>query len=85
MSYTLVLDLPEAVYESLVETAQQTGETPEALAVRLLTKVVQNLADDPLEPFIGAFKSNIPDWGDKHDEYIGQALWNEMHGTDEDS
>lgn len=85
MGHTLLLDLPQEVYESLVETAQKTGETLEALAVRLLTRTVQSFADDPLEPFIGAFKSDIPDWGDKHDEYLGQALWDEMHGTDEDT
>lgn len=35
------------------------------------TDTNQTAADDPVEKFIGAFSSNIPDWADQHDKYIG--------------
>ncbi len=35
---------------------------------------------DPVEPFIGAFPSEVPDWSTKHDEYLGKALMEEMRG-----
>jgi hypothetical protein len=38
--------------------------------------------DDPLEKFIGAFTSNIADWTDQHDKYIGQALAKELRSLE---
>jgi hypothetical protein len=37
-------------------------------------ETIQDESDDPFEQFIGAISSTVPDWGDRHDEYTGQAL-----------
>lgn len=74
MGHTLNLDIPEDVFESLVRSARQTGREPEAVAVALLTTASRGLVDDPLERFIGAFPSNIPDWADEHNQYLGRAI-----------
>jgi hypothetical protein len=74
MAHTLTLEVPEKVYVPLVKAAQQTGKTPEEMAVQYLTSVVTRFDDDPLEKFIGAFDSGVADWADRHDEYIGKAL-----------
>lgn len=84
MGHTLLLDLPQEVYESLVETAQQTGQTPEAVAMQWLVNAAQAPLDDPLEPFIGAFDSGGLDWADRHDEYLGKAIWDSINDTDDD-
>jgi len=76
MGYSLTLELPENVYQSLKKTATQTEQSPEALAVQWLKKITQQQEIDPLEKFIGAFNSNIPDWADEHDKYLGQSLLN---------
>jgi hypothetical protein len=76
MGYSLTLELPENVYQSLLKTANQIGQQPEALAVQWLKKITQQQETDPLEKFIGAFNSNIPDWADEHDKYLGQSLLN---------
>jgi hypothetical protein len=34
---------------------------------------------DPLEPFIGAIRSDVPDAADQHDKYLGQPLAEELH------
>jgi hypothetical protein len=34
---------------------------------------------DPLEPFIGAFPSDVPDWVSQHDKYLGATLTEESH------
>jgi hypothetical protein len=73
MSQTLTLELPEDVYESLRQTAAQTGAPLEILAVQWLAQASQQRADDPLEQFIGAFDSQQSDWIDRHDEYLGRA------------
>jgi hypothetical protein len=33
---------------------------------------------DPIEAFIGAFASDIPDWTTQPDQYLGQTLMKEM-------
>jgi hypothetical protein len=76
MAHTVTLQLPENLYEPLVRVANQTGQTPEELITGWLSNAVQQFADHPIEEFIGAFSSNIPDWADRHDQYLGQAALN---------
>jgi hypothetical protein len=35
-------------------------------------------AIDPLEQFIGALPTDVPDWTSQHDKYVGQSLMDEM-------
>ena len=35
-------------------------------------------APDPLEKFIGAFDSRVPDWTERHDIYLGKNLRQEL-------
>lgn len=72
MSYTLTLEVPQEVYESLLKTAEQAGQQPEHLAVQWLTQAVKQDTDDPIEQFIGAFNSQGSDWIERHDEYLGR-------------
>jgi hypothetical protein len=81
MSYTLTLDIPEDVYEPLKRTAEQSGQSPEVLAVQWLTTAVQHLVEDPLEKFIGAFNSQGSDWADHHDQHLGQSVAETMRNT----
>ena len=74
MGHLLQLEVPEAVYETIMRSAEQTGQEPEDVAVRLLVSAAENLVEDPLEAFIGAFPSDIADWGDHHDRYLGASL-----------
>jgi len=78
MGCTLVLEVPEDVYEPLMKTAKQIGQPPEALAIQWLANAARNLAVDPLERFIGAFSSNVSDWADEHDKYIGKSIMETM-------
>jgi hypothetical protein len=78
MEHTLVLEVSEDVYEPLAKTAKQRGSSPEELAVEWLVSAIQKAIDDPVENFIGAFSSNIPDWADQHDRYLGLALMEQM-------
>jgi hypothetical protein len=78
MGHTLTLDVPEDVYQSLIQQAKQTGQPPEAVAVQLLATATQHRVDDPLEQFIGAFRSQSADWPDQHDMYLGKAAESSM-------
>jgi hypothetical protein len=78
MGHMLTLDVPEDVYQSLIQKAAQTGQPPEAVAVQLLATATQPQGDDPLEQFIGAFSSPRVDWADQHDAYLGKAVKDSM-------
>jgi hypothetical protein len=80
--YTLTLEVPEDVYESLLKTAEQTGQQPELLAVQWLAQATQQAVHDPVEQFIGAFNSHGSDWVERHDEYLGAAAnTNQLTGS----
>lgn len=81
MGHTLTLDVPEEVYQSLMQQAEQTGQPPEAVAVQLLATATQRRIDDPLEPFIGALSSQSIAWAEQHDAYLGKAVKNSMDHT----
>ena len=81
MGHTLTLDVPEEVYQSLIQKAEQTGQPPEAVAVQLLATATQYRLDDPLEQFIGAFSSHGANWADQHDAYLGKAIKDSMDHT----
>jgi hypothetical protein len=74
MSHELILNVPDPIYEPLANAAKLAGTTPEQVAVQWLEAASSGPADDPLEKFIGALRSDVPDWADQHDRYLGQAL-----------
>ncbi|MBA2692375.1 MAG: hypothetical protein H0U65_07770 [Rubrobacter sp.] len=71
MERTLTLEVPEEVFESLRRKAEEAGKPPEALAIEYLAAATENRGGDPVEEFIGAFDSKVPEWADRHDEHIG--------------
>jgi hypothetical protein len=81
MGHTLTLDVPEDVYQALIQQAEQTGQPPETVAVQLLAIATQHRVDDPLEQFIGAFHSHAVNWADQHDAYLGKAARGSMDRT----
>lgn len=83
MGYALVLEIPEEIYRPLAETAQQSGHTPEQWATDWLVAAIRQTLQDPLEKFIGVFRSSVVDWTDQHDLYLGQALLEEMQDQPE--
>ncbi len=83
MGHILKVDVPEEAYEPLARTAKLQGSTPEKLASEWLVTAIRQTADDPIEQFIGAFNSNISDWTEQHDKYLGQALADTMSDQEE--
>lgn len=73
MSQSLTLNISEDVYRYLLKAAEQAGQLPEVLAAQWLSLFTRSVDSDPLEKFIGAFRSSCPDWTDNHDKYIGQS------------
>src|SRR5262245_46933467 len=70
MRHTLTLDLPEQVYQYLRQQAEQTGQSPETVAVQWSAAATQSYVTNPLEQCIGAFSSYGTDWANHHDAYL---------------
>ena len=83
MTHSITLELPETVYKKLVEKASKNGKRVEEFAVDQLSNGDSGVIDDPFEKFIGSIHSDIPDWADNHDKYIGEQLMREMRGENE--
>ncbi|HEY3266807.1 MAG TPA: hypothetical protein VGM37_07770 [Armatimonadota bacterium] len=73
MARTLTLELDDAVLRELQAEASRTGATVEAVA----EQAVRARFLDPLEKWIGALDSGVPDLATRHDHYLGEALENE--------
>ena len=59
MTHSLTLDLPEEIYQPLLNTALQNGKRVEEVAVEVLANVRKKKIADPFEKFIGSLKSKI--------------------------
>ena len=74
MGHALVLELPEEIYQPLIKTAQESGDTPEQVATNWLIAAIRQNWNDPVEKFIGVFGVTLS-WTDQHDLYLGQELF----------
>lgn len=83
MTHSLVLEVPENIYQSLAEKASKNGKRIEEIALEKLAEDEPEQINDPLDKFVGAFKSDVPDWADNHDKYLGENLMRELRGESE--
>ena len=80
MSHTLTLEIPDEAYRILTSIAFREGKTPEEMGARWLATTIERLQTDPVEQYIGAFSSDVPDWAERHDFYLGEGLLKQMSG-----
>lgn len=83
MTHSLTLEIPEKVYRSLAEKASKNGKEIEEVAIEKLADEWPADIVDPFEKFIGAFNSDIPDWGTRHDVLLGEVYLKELRGENE--
>jgi len=83
--HQLTLDLPDEVYQPLVQKAQATGQTVEAVASDCLTDSVQQLTPGSrLRRWAGALDSGLSDLAARHHDYLGEALRDELRSEQND-
>jgi hypothetical protein len=82
MGHTLTLDIPEAVYVSLLQQAQHAEKTPEEAVLAWLTSAVRRWTDDPLLQLAGCFASPVTDVSDRHNAYLGQSIQGRAYADD---
>lgn len=80
MTHSLLLEVPESIYQPIVEEARAEGRKVEEIALERLGGGKPKKIDDPFEKFIGSFDSKEMDWARRHDEYLGENLMRELRG-----
>lgn len=83
MTYSLTLEVPENIYKPLAEEAEAKGREVEEIALEKLANGGTKQSEDPLDKFLGAFRSDVPDWAENHDKYLGESLYRELRGENE--
>jgi len=85
MSHQVTLELPEEVYRPLAEQARATGQTDETVAqTRLAEAVARGEPGSKQRKWAGTSDSGSPDIAPRHHEYLGQALYDELQGRQDD-
>jgi hypothetical protein len=72
--HTLTLELPDDIYEPLLDKAKRSSSTLEALLTQLAAKAVQPMPEDPLLKLLGSIGSDVSDVSSRHDDYLGRSL-----------
>lgn len=81
MTHQITLEIPDEVYQPLLQKAQATGQAVEAVASACLAESLQKeLPGSRLRRWAGAFASGLPDAATRHHDYLGQALQDELQG-----
>jgi hypothetical protein len=81
MTHQLTLEIPEEVYQPLLQQARASGQTIEEVVQACLATSVQGAAPGSrLRRWAGAFASGVTDAATRHHEYLGQALDDELQG-----
>lgn len=83
MTHSITLEIPDSIYRPLAEEAEVQGRRVEEIALEKLTRNGSKEIEDPFEKFIGSFRSDIPDWAENHDKYLGESLMRELRGEGE--
>lgn len=83
MTHLITLEIPESIYQPLAEAAEAQGRRVEDIALEKLATNGSRDIDDPFAKFIGSFDSKGMDWGNRHDEYLGEGLMRELRGEAE--
>lgn len=74
MTHSLTLEIPEDIYKPIAEEAKAEGRKVEEIALERLAKGNSKMEKDPLDEFVGVIQSDVPDWADNHDKYLGEEL-----------
>jgi hypothetical protein len=69
MGHTLTLEIPDELYNPLLQKAKATGQTPEKLLTEWLSTAVQRPNNDPLLQLAGVFEAEVTDATERHDSY----------------
>ena len=80
MTHPVTLEIPDDVFQPLLRIAQANHQTIESVANACLAESAQAAPGSRLRRWIGASSSGVADASLRHDDYLGQAILDEMQG-----
>jgi hypothetical protein len=85
MSRTMSLEISDELYRALNDVAARQNRSAEEVGAQWFESTIERLATDPLMKLIGSIRSesDVSDWGDRHDYYIGEHLAAELRDAEE--
>lgn len=78
MPATVTIVVSDEVLESLRQSAAAQGKTPEKVAADYLAKLTAKVPAGAVRRWAGAWASNVPDASLRHDDYLGQAIHQQL-------
>ena len=78
MSRTLSVEVTDWCYQALADFSRKEGKPPEDLSSQWLTAAVRLRSEDPVLKLSGILDSETPDLSERHDDYLGDQLSDEM-------
>lgn len=85
MAKIFTIRLSEDLELKLTAQAEKLNLSLESLILQSLEQTVKQIEpdqNDPLVQLFGSIKTDIQDVADRHDHYIGQALYEELRGAE---
>ncbi len=83
MGHMISVVLEEPAFGVLKQCAHKLGKDPAEVSAEWIRAALNRVVQDPMFELAGAFESDLPDWVERHDEYLGQGLLKEMQGGGE--
>jgi len=74
MGHSITINLSDNTWEDLLRAGRDRNQTPEIVAEQLLSDLVA----DPLLSLAGCVEYAPDDLSERHDEYIGAAIYSEQ-------
>jgi hypothetical protein len=86
MAKTVTITLTDNLEEAITFQAERLNKSPKEIVLQVLSQQLTTLfqpdlsqaESDPLLRLIGFLNIDIPDLAENHDDYIGQALYQEL-------
>ena len=78
MSRTLSVEVADWCYQALADLSRKEGKPPEDLGSQWLTAAVRLCSEDQVLKLSGIVDSETPELAERHDDYLGDQLSDEM-------
>jgi hypothetical protein len=78
MPATLTIEVSDELWECLRQAAVREDKTPEVVAAEYLAYLTPKLPAGAVRRWAGAWASNVPDASLRHDDYLGEALHQQL-------
>ncbi|MCG5059375.1 hypothetical protein VB834_02670 [Limnoraphis robusta Tam1] len=91
MAKTFTITLPDELEQALMVQAERLNQSLEEVVLQVLSQQIDTLSqsqltqpeeNDPLLRLIGSLHVDVSDLAENHDQYLGNAFYQELKGVE---